>query len=61
MILHLKDVMSMMKLSIINNNIEEQVGIETNKNPHWQKQKKGKVVRSLLMELRNSGIILMEG
>jgi len=34
MILHLKDVMSMMKLSIINNNIEEQVGIETNKNPH---------------------------
>jgi len=33
MILLLKDVMSMMKLSIINNNIEEQVGIESNKNP----------------------------
>jgi len=37
MILLLKDVMSMMKLSIINNNIEEQVGIESNKNPHLRR------------------------
>jgi hypothetical protein len=34
MILPLKDVMSMMKLSIIkNNNIKEQVGIEPDQNP----------------------------
>jgi len=60
MILPLKDVMNMIKLSIINNNIEEQVGIESNKESTPTKAKKGKAIRSLLMELKNSGIILME-
>jgi len=43
MILPLKDVMSMMKLSTIkNNDTEEQVGSESNQNPQRRKRKKSR-------------------